>query len=78
MPLVAAATSLSRTVASARPGRLRPGCAPYHSATATSTRPRYQSRSSVPNGTPRITSVVRARVEKLKPNRLNGGTATPR
>ncbi len=31
MPLVAAATSLSRTVASARPGRLRTRLRPYHS-----------------------------------------------
>ena len=78
MPLVAAATSLSRTVAKARPGRLRTRLRPYHSDTATSTSPTYHSRSSVPYGTPRITSRSGLEVEKLNPNSSNGGTATPR
>ena len=50
MPLVPAATSLSRSVASARPGRLRTRLRPYQIASATRTTPRYQSRSSAAVG----------------------------
>ena len=45
-PMTAAATSLSRSVCRARPGRERTRFAANQAAATHSTRPRYQSRSA--------------------------------
>ena len=52
-PSPTAATSLSRRVCSARPGRERSRFEANQQAPMHSTRPRYQSRSACPKGTPR-------------------------
>ena len=76
--MTAAATSLSRSVASARPGRLRTRLRPYQTASATRTTPEVPEPLEPPVGHAEDDERSGSASEKLKPNRLNGATASPR
>ena len=76
-PITEAATSLSRNVCSARPGRERTRFEANQQAAMHSARPRYHSRSACPNGTPRTSRYGESLPPKLKPNSEKAGTRRP-
>lgn len=75
-PITEAATSLSRSAPSARPGRPRRRFLAATAASATSTRPKNQSRSSPPKGTP-STARPSSASPRLSPRIAMSGTVRP-